>query len=246
MLVANWMSSRLVSIDTQQSLPQANKLMLQHGIRRLPVVDKKGRLVGILTDRDIKQAWASDATTLEVHELAYLLSRIMVKEVMTPDPVTITPQDTIEEAAEIMLEKKISGLPVVDGDGKVIAMITQSDIFRALVLFTGVTKGGLLFAFNLPDEPGSIKRVADIIRSFGGRMVSILSTSDRVAEGRRQVYIRMRGVDRDQLDSLRRELSENGELQYILDGSKEPKQLIMVNPASSMVAGNPATTSQAG
>ncbi len=232
MLVANWMSSRLVSIDPSESLPQANKLMLQHDIRRLPVIDKKGRLAGIVTDRDIKQAWASDATTLEVHELAYLLSRITVKEVMTPRPVTINPQDTIEEVAEIMLEKKISGLPVVKADGTVIAMITQSDIFRALVLLTGVTKGGILFAFNLPDEPGSIKRMGDIIRSFGGRMVSILSTSDRVAEGRRQVYIRMRSVDRARLDTLRRELSKKGELLYILDSSRGKKELILADQVS--------------
>lgn len=229
MLVANWMSSRLVSVDPAESLPQANKLMLQHGIRRLPVIDKKGRLVGILTDRDIKQAWASDATALEVHELAYLLSRISVKEVMTSRPVTITPRDTIEEAAEIMLEKKISGLPVVE-DGQTVAMITQSDVFRALVLLTGVTKGGMLFAFNLPDEAGSIKRVGDIIRSYGGRMVSILSTSDRTAEGRRQVYIRMRLVDRGQLEALRRELSVGGELQYILDSHDGKKELIMAAP----------------
>ncbi|MCF8034898.1 MAG: CBS and ACT domain-containing protein [Desulfarculaceae bacterium] len=240
MLVANWMSSRLVTIDPAESLPQANKLMLQHGIRRLPVVDKKSRLVGILTDRDIKQAWASDATTLEVHELAYLLSRISVKEVMTPRPITITPTDTIEEAAEIMLEKKISGLPVIE-DGQCMAMITQSDIFRALVLLTGVTKGGMLFAFNLPDEAGSIKRVGDIIRSYGGRMVSILSTSDRTAEGRRQVYIRMRLVDRDQLEPLRRKLSAEGELLYILDSREGRKELIMASqPMASGAAASAA------
>ncbi|MCB2227066.1 MAG: CBS and ACT domain-containing protein [Desulfarculaceae bacterium] len=232
MLVANWMSTRLVSVDPSESLPQANKLMMQHGIRRLPVIDKKGRLVGILTDRDIKQAWASDATTLEVHELAYLLSRISVKDVMTPDPVTVTPEDTIEEASTIMLEKKISGLPVMEG-GKVLAMLTQSDIFRALVLLTGVTKGGILFAFNLPDEAGSIKRVGDVIRSYGGRMVSILSTSDRVAEGLRQVYIRMSSVDRGRLEALRKELSTGGELLYILDSRDGRKELIMGAPSQA-------------
>ena len=165
MLVANWMSSRLISISPEDSLPQANKVMRQNSIRRLPVIDKKGRLVGIVTDRDLKRAWASDATTLEVHELAYLLGKVKVKEIMTKEPVTIRPDDTIEEAAQIMMEKNISGLPVLNQEGAVVAMLTQSDIFRALVLLTGVTTGGVQFAFNLPDEAGSIKRVADVIRN---------------------------------------------------------------------------------
>ncbi|MEW5912212.1 MAG: CBS and ACT domain-containing protein [Thermodesulfobacteriota bacterium] len=226
MLVANWMSSRLISILPDDSLPQANKVMRQNSIRRLPVIDKKGRLVGIVSDRDLKRAWASDATTLEVHELAYLLGKVKVKEIMTKAPAIIGPDDTIEEAAQIMLEKNISGLPVVNREGAVVAMLTQSDIFRALVLLTGVTSGGVQFAFNLPDEAGSIKRVADVIRRYGGRMVSILSSSDRTAPSRRQVFIRMKNVDRSKLEQIRDELTPSGELVYILDGSGPSKRLL--------------------
>ncbi len=182
MLVINWMSTRLVGVDPDDSMSQAIRLLKENHIGRLPVI-KEGKLVGIVSDKDLKRAGASDATALEVHELAYLLSRVKVKDIMTPKPKTVHIYDTIEEAALVMLENKISGVPVVDDSGAVVAMLTQSDIFRALISLTGVTRGGVQFAVDLPDEPGSIKQAADVVRRYGGRMVSILTSYDRVAEG---------------------------------------------------------------
>jgi acetoin utilization protein AcuB len=228
MLVVNWMSTRLVSIDPEESMSQAIRLLKENHVGRLPVIDKAGKLVGIVSDKDLKRAGASDATALEVHELAYLLSRVKVKDIMTPSPITVHIHDTIEEAALAMLENKISGVPAVGDDGKVVAMLTQSDIFRALIALTGVTRGGIQFAMDLPDEPGSIKVAGDIIRKYGGRMVSILSTFDRVAEGRRKVYIRMKSVDRSKLMQIKDELAQIGVLLYILDSREHTKELINV------------------
>ena len=164
----------------------------------LPVM-KKGKLVGIVTDRDLKKASASDATTLEIHELLYLLTKIKVKDIMTRDVITVPPNYTVEETAQVLLKNKISGAPVVDADGQLVGTITQTDLFRVLISLTGVGNGGIQFGFQVEDRPGSIKEVADVIRSYGGRMVSILSSYDEVPEGYRKVYIRMRSIERSKL-----------------------------------------------
>ena len=230
MLVVNWMSTRLVGVDPEDSMSHAMRLLKENHIGRLPVI-KDGRLVGIVSDKDLKRAGASDATALEVHELAYLLSRVKVKDIMTPKPITTHMYDTIEEAALTMLESKISGLPVVDDSGAVVAMLTQSDIFRALISLTGVTRGGVQFALDLSDEAGSIKRAADVIRKYGGRMVSILTSYDRVAEGRRRVYIRMKAVDRSKLMQIKEELGQVGVILYILDSRENTKELLALGRA---------------
>jgi acetoin utilization protein AcuB len=225
MLAINWMSPRLVSIEPKDSMSMALRLMKDYNIRHLPVIHD-GRLKGIVTDRDLKRASASDATSLDVHELSYLLSHIKVEDIMTPRPFTVGIFDTIEEAALVMLENKISGLPVVDDEGHVQGMLTQSDVFRALIALTGVAHGGMQFAMDLPDKPGSIKAAADIIRKYGGRMVSILTSYDRVAEGHRRVYIRMKNVDRSRIVALNNELSQAGTLLYFLDSREGKKELL--------------------
>jgi CBS domain-containing protein len=125
------MSSDPVTIDPQTTLPEANRLMKECGIRRLPVVDN-GRLVGIVTLGDIREASPSNATSLSIYELNYLIARLTVGHIMTREPITIAPDSSIEAAARLMLEHKVSSLPVVDGN-KVVGIITESDIFRLLV-----------------------------------------------------------------------------------------------------------------
>ena len=225
MLVVNWMSSRLVSVEPGESMPRAMKIMEEHRVSRLPVISG-GKLVGIVTDRDLKAAGPSGATSLDVHELNYLLGKVKVSDIMTPDPITIGQYETIEEAALLMLENKISGLPVVDHKGRPLAVLSQSDVFRALISLTGVTRGGVQFALDLPDAPGSIKRVADIIRKYGGRMVSILTSYDRVGEGRRKVYIRMKGLDRKLLMDIKEELATVGVLLYVVDNREHKTELL--------------------
>lgn len=216
MLVKNWMSKNVVTVDENESMSKTIKIMKEHGIRMLPVM-KKGALVGVITDRDLKRASASDATTLEVHELLYLLTKIKVKSIMTKNPVTVGPDLTVEETAEILQAHDISGTPVVDARGKVVGTITQKDLFRVLISLTGVGKRGIQFAMQIEDRPGSIKEIADIIRSHGGRMVSILSTYDRVPEGYRNVYIRIYDIDRLELQKLLDALNTTARLLYYVD-----------------------------
>lgn len=224
MLVRNWMSKNVVTINEDDSMQDALKLLKQHNIRMLPVL-RNGGLVGVVTDRDLKRASASDATTLDVHELLYLISKIKVKNIMSKNPIAVSPDLTVEETAELLLNNKISGAPVVDDQGKVVGTITQTDLFRVLISLTGVGKRGIQFAFQIEDRPGSIKDLADPIRKHGGRMVSILTSYDNVPDGYRKVYIRMFGLDRNKLSGLKEELSKVAKILYIVDHRENKREI---------------------
>jgi acetoin utilization protein AcuB len=224
MLVSNWMSKNIITVDENDSMQDAMKQLKEHEIRMLPVM-KKGRLIGIVTDRDLKKASASDATTLEIHELFYLLTRIKVKNIMTREVITVPPDFTVEETAQVLLRNRISGAPVVEADGQIVGTITQTDLFRVLISLTGVGIKGIQFGLQVEDKPGSIKEVADIIRRYGGRMVSILSSYDQVPEGYRKVYIRMRSIERSQLQSLKQEIESKAGLLYMVDHAEKNREI---------------------
>jgi acetoin utilization protein AcuB len=215
MLVKEWMATELFTVDENTSMMKALHIMKENAIRRLPVL-QRGKLVGIVSDRDLKAASPSKATTLDVHELYYLLAEIKVKEIMTKNPYTISPEDTVERAAVMMLEHKVSGLPVINGQGELVGVITQSDIFRAFVNITGIYHGGIQFAFSLEDRPGTIKEVGEVIRKHGGRIVSILSSTDTGIPGYRDVYIRIHELPLEQLHALEANLRKNFKVNYMV------------------------------
>ena len=130
-LVGEWMTSEVISVSPKASLIDVKRLMSSNHIRRLPVVDK-GKLVGIVTLGDVREASPSDATSLSVYELNFLLARLTVDQFMTRSVITVTPYTEIYATAELMLEHKIGGLPVVS-NGKLVGIVTESDIFRVLV-----------------------------------------------------------------------------------------------------------------
>jgi acetoin utilization protein AcuB len=132
-LVGNWMTPDPVTVTPETTLPTAHRLMKEKNIRRLPVVHK-GKLVGIVTWGDIREASASDATSLDIFELHTLLDKLPVRQFMTRNPITVHTITTIARAAQLMMEHKIGGLPVVDQHHRLVGIITESDIFRMLVL----------------------------------------------------------------------------------------------------------------
>jgi len=224
MLVKEWMSTNVITIDAQDSMYDATGLMLAHPIRRLPVTHRN-TLVGIVTDRDLKRSSASDATSLEIHELLYILAKIKVSEIMTKDPITVPPDFTVEETAELLLKHKISGVPVVDKSGRLQGIITQTDLFRVLISLTGVGVRGIQFAMMIKDQPGTIKDVEDIIRVYGGRMVSILTSYDRVPEGYRRLFIRMHSIERGKLEDLEQDLAQKARMLYIVDQRENRRRI---------------------
>lgn len=131
-LVREWMTTPVITVTPFTSISNAHQIMKEKGIRRLPVLDNDD-LVGIVTLGDVREASPSDATTLSIWELNYLWSQLTVEKIMSRKLLTVGPEDTVLAAAQLMLDQKISGLPVVEKSGKLVGMITESDIFRMLV-----------------------------------------------------------------------------------------------------------------
>jgi len=225
MLVKEWMSEDPIILDENASIMKAVQIMKEHNIHRIPVV-RQGKLVGIVTDRDIREATPSKATALDVHELYYLLSEIKIKDIMTPDPITIHPDETVEFAAVIMLENRISGLPVVNDEGHVVGVITQTDIFKVLINITGIYYGSYQLVFDLENRPGSIREVLDVIREHGAKVISFLTSYIGVEPEIRRVYFRLAEMEPGAFEELLNILKSRFNLLYWVkdDLSRLPKR----------------------
>ena len=213
MLIKDWMSKSPVTAKPATSIMKAAKLMKENGFGRLPVVDDDGNLVGIVSDRDIKEASPSKATTLDMHELYYLLSEIKVADIMTKTVIFVGPNDTVEKAAVLMLRHNVGGMPVVD-EGKVVGVITDSDIFKVLVNITGAMSGGLQFAFELPNVSGSLKTVLDDLKAHDVRILSVLTNYDDARPETRTVSIRVQPMDDDRAQAVIERLKAHHNLLY--------------------------------
>jgi acetoin utilization protein AcuB len=161
MIVANRMKPAPVWVDEGDSMKRAMDLLKEHEIRHLPVLKDGEKLVGILSERDIKQASPSSATALEIREIFYLLDKIKVKQIMTRRPYTVSSTTPIEEAALIIREKKIGCLPVVD-NGKLVGIITETDIIDAFI-------EGMV----LPNLPGKLLELLKLLKDFDANVVSL-------------------------------------------------------------------------
>ncbi|UZP67259.1 CBS and ACT domain-containing protein [Desulfovibrio mangrovi] len=216
MLIRDWMTKEVLTVTPDTSMMKASKILKEHDISRLPVVDAKNRVVGIVSDRDIKEASPSKATSLDVHELYYLLSEIKVKDIMTVDPVCAKPLDTVENAAVTMIGKKIGGMPVVDDDGILQGIITDSDIFEVLITITGVRYGGVQFAFELPNTPGTLKPIVDTLREHNARIISILTSMEGPDKNKesRVVNIRIMPMDRTAENKIIEELKSRHKMLF--------------------------------
>lgn len=215
MLVQDWMTSIVATIEDDDSIMKASKLMKQNRIQHLPVL-KEGRLVGIISDRDLKEAQPSKATSLDIHELYYLMEEVKIKSIRSSQLFTITPEATLEKAAALMQKYNISALPVVDAKGGLQGIITKGDVFRAFVAISGIHHSELQMGFEVDDRPGSIGEVANIIRAHGGRIVGIFTEYGRVPSGFRHVYIRTKGV-KDEEDMVK---------DFIVEGIKRKCKLL--------------------
>ncbi|MDD3471463.1 MAG: CBS and ACT domain-containing protein [Syntrophaceae bacterium] len=224
MLVKDWMSRKVVTVNVNDSMQHAINRLMEHDISMMPVMED-GKLVGIVTDRDLKRASPSDAVMLDIQRILYLLSKLEVGAIMSRYPITLSPDHTMEEAAEIMLTNKISGCPVLDESSHIVGMLTKSDIFRAMMSLTGLSHRGIQFGFLLDDRPGSIKEVTDVLRTFGARLVSILSSYEQAPEGFRHVYVRAFNIDRETLENLKEELKKKTKMLYVVDHRENQREI---------------------
>lgn len=224
MLVRKWMSQEIITVNADETMQHAIELLKEHNIRMLPVMKNK-KLVGIITDRDLKRASASDVISLEIRETLDRIGKIKVQNIMTPNPITVPWDFTVEEAAEVLLKNKISGIPVTGPKGDVVGVITQSDICNVLISLAGIGKKGIQMAIQIEDRPGSLKGITRVIRDLGGRIVSILTSYEKVPDGFRNVYTRFYDMDRSILETLKNNISEISKILYIVDHQENKRDI---------------------
>jgi len=192
MFVRMWMTRDVITVPPDMPILEARDVMKQHLVRRLPVVNK-GKLVGIVTQGDIQEAGPSGATSLSIWELNYLLARITVEEVMkkADELITVSPDETIEQAALLMRQHKVGGLPVLEGD-KLVGIITESDIFDVLIEAMGIERKGTRLTLELEDRPGALLEVLEVLKSYEANVLSVVTCDKcRTAEDQNVVVLRI-------------------------------------------------------
>lgn len=171
MFVKNKMTTNPFTISPDQTIPDAHEIMVKNSIRRLPVV-KNGKLVGVVSREDIKQASPSPATSLSINELTYILAKTKINRVMTKSLITISPNALLEEAATLMRDNGVSFLPVID-NGKLVGIITESDIFDSFIELLGFREKGTRLTIETEDEPGILSDLASIFGKYGANITHI-------------------------------------------------------------------------
>ncbi len=196
MFVGERMSRPVITLTPDMPIHDALDLFKKERIRRAPVV-KDGKLVGIVSEKDLLNASPSPATTLSIWEMHYLLSKITVSEVMTRNVITVTEDTPIEEAARIMADNKIGGLPVMR-DGQVVGIITETDLFKIFLELMGARKKGLRVTVLVEDKPGQLARITKAVADLGGNFVAFGQFSGEDASTS-LITFKVQGVTKEQL-----------------------------------------------
>jgi acetoin utilization protein AcuB len=197
MFVKDRMSRHPLTIGAETSLSDTHRYMEEQNIRHLPIVDKSGRMLGVVTEDDLLKAEPSSATSLSVWEIHSLLMKVKVKDVMIQDVITTTEDTPIEEAAHLMLENKIGCLPVMRDD-MLVGIITESDVFRTFMELFAARQKGLRVTMYVPDREGELAKVAKAIADQGGYVAACgaFMAEEPTKWG---LVFKVRNVDRDQL-----------------------------------------------
>jgi len=208
MFVRDRMSSPAVTVTPDTPFQDALKLMRDHRFRRLPVVNKRDKLVGIVSERDLLYASPSPATSLSIWEITYLLSKIQVRKIMTKEVITTTPDTPIENAAHLMADNKIGGLPVVDERNRVVGVITETDIFKTFVEMFAGGHSGLRLTLEIPEGKDVLLDLFKAVLALGGSIVSVGSFYGDVS-GERGLIVKVKDASKGQLVDILEALGDH-------------------------------------
>ncbi|MBO8450931.1 MAG: CBS domain-containing protein [Spirochaetes bacterium] len=197
MTIARVMRRNPVAARPEMTVTEAKERMEREHVGKLPVVDKNGRLVGVFTKKDLLRAGPSPATSLDVYEIGYLLSKLTVEKTMTRDAVTVQETEVVEEAARVMAEKDIGCLPVMRGD-VLVGLVTKDDLFRVFVRMFAGGEQGVRVTFLVEEKPGMLVRLTAGVAELGGNILS-LTTFDGDSPANRRCTMKVSGVDSMQL-----------------------------------------------
>lgn len=206
MFVANRMTKNPITVEPSTPVNDAAKLMKRRNIRRLPVVED-GMLVGIISDRDIMRVAPSPATTLSKFEIMSLLDKITVSEIMAKEVVSLPDTATIEEAALVMYNEKLSGLPVVSSMGAVVGIITETDVFKTFVDVMGLAEGKTRITLDVEDKIGVVRELAGIIADAGFNIDSMVTCKLAAMAGHFEIVIRL---DAENVDAVIERIEAKG------------------------------------
>ena len=199
MLVGERMSHPVITLSPQIPITDALSLLKKEHIRRAPVV-KSGKMIGIVSDKDLLNASPSTATSLSIWELNYLLSKITVKEVMTKDVLSVTEETPIEEAARIMADNKIGGLPVLRNE-EVVGMITETDLFKVFLELMGAREPGVRVTALIPEVRGQLAKITEAIADAGGNFVAFGQFTG-ISPANRLVTFKVSGLNEERVRQL--------------------------------------------
>ncbi len=197
MLVRERMTPNPVTVQPDTSFDDALRLLKEKKIRHLPVVDAQGKLVGIVVEKDLLYAAPSPATTLSAFEIPYLLARLPVRQLMTKQVLSVDEDCPLEEAARIMVDNKIGSLPVLRG-GRLVGIITETDIFRVMAEALGGRAKGLRITVRIPEVEGQLALLTGEIARLGGNIVSLTTFWGRDPQ-QREVTLKLQNVQREQV-----------------------------------------------
>lgn len=193
MLVGERMSRNPVTILDTASIDDGLQVMRERKVRRLPVLDAAGKMVGIVSDKDLLHAAPSPATSLSVYELHYLLAKLTIKQVMSSPVISVSPDTPLEEAARVMADNKIGGMPVVEGD-KLVGIITETDVFKILVELLGARTSGLRITMAVNASKGVLAGITRTLADLGAYIITVVVYNSYV-EGKDRMMIKLRDVD---------------------------------------------------
>ena len=198
MLVRDVMTKNPITIDVKASIREANDLMQKNNINKLPVLDKSGSLVGIITANDLQRAAPSEATTLDMYELSYLLSKLTVEKTMVRKVFTVQETETVEAAAKIMSDGDFGCLPVMK-DKLLVGIITDSDLFKMFIEMFGTREPGIRVTINMSDECGSLSTYTQKVAQKKGKIISLVTSPASDTEHRivtlKAVNISMKDIE---------------------------------------------------
>ena len=200
MLVSKIMTRNPVFIHPELSLTEARSLMDKEQIGHLPVLNKNNELTGIITVFDLKKASPSPATSLDMYEISYLLSKITVEKVMVKKVITVEENEVIEEAARIMADNSIGCLPVMNGP-LLVGIVTDSDIFHFFVNAFGARHQGIRVTINFKEKPGQLAAFAGAVAGKGGNIVALV-TSEGDDAAHRRVTLKITGISRAEVEAV--------------------------------------------
>jgi acetoin utilization protein AcuB len=193
------MSRQVITVLPEEQITNAHKLMAQEKIQQLPVV-KNGKLVGLISERDIIKSYPSSATTLSVWEITALIEKIKVKDIMIKEVVTVHEQDSIEKAARLMYDHKIGSLPVLKGED-LVGIITETDLFNLMLEMLGGRRPGVHFSVTMPYQPGQIAKLTQAIYEKGGD-IAALSTFEGDTASTFIISAKIAGIEQADLEKL--------------------------------------------